>query len=170
MTRASKQQSSDVRRLVVIACAIALVAAVQRVPTATATPWHSGKILGGVLTTAPTMECALVADCVAWLASGCDPELVGIDPAWQTSIEEVSDVAGTTLSFAYGPSAPEGFVGGGVVVQFWTRTCTEAQSSRWRAYRVPHTFLRWAYLDVPANARWMTVTGSENVNIEWWLR
>jgi hypothetical protein len=154
----------------VIAVVTAL-AVVTPMPAARASRVHTGTIIGGVLTTAPTMDCELVADCLAWVASGCDPALATLEPAWQTSIDDVNDLAGSDgRVFSYAADSPAGFVGGGVVVQFWTRQCVELRYARWRAYVPYHTFRRTGVLSIPDSAVWMTVTGSENVNIAWRLR
>jgi hypothetical protein len=90
--------------------------------------------------------CELTADCLAWLASRCDPALAGRDPALETSIEDVADLAPAGALFEHEPARAY------ATVQFWQQDCTEIGSRT-------QIESGKALLIIPSSARWMTVTG-----------
>lgn len=117
-------------------------------------------------------------ECSAWLASGCDPELAGRDPAVTASIEDVSELADgrTVRQFEWWSDvriASSETEFGGVVVQLWTGDCQEIREGKWRshywdAWHQRHK-LRVASFPLPRHARWMTVTTNDTVNVRWTL-
>jgi len=157
------------RRLPLVFAGVAVVASsIWLGPGARAQqpPVRSGRIISGVLTTSPSWECRLVPDCLAWLASDCDPALAGRDPAWLASIVDVGAMADgvTRRTFWYGEAWPAGFVPGGMTVELWTAGCRKLDGHRfWKS--PPRQF----GLIIPASARWMTVTANDKVNATWTL-
>lgn len=144
-------------------------------------PVRSGTILGGTAATtqlwAPAMlldGCEATPECLAWVRSGCEPALAGRDVAVTSSIENVAGLRGTHRTFQFGQAHPGGGLAwGGVEIQFWRRDCTEIRGRGWASW---HSWydesLSWhsAELRIPAAARWMTVTGSQDtVHIRWTL-
>jgi len=116
-------------------------------------------------------------ECEAWVLSGCNPDLAGQNPALAASIEDVADLADgrTRRDFKWDAAAtPEGDYGG-VIVQLWTAKCTEIAAARWssvdRSVRGNHgwTQKKSTTFVLPPQARWMTVTTNDTVNIEWTL-
>ena len=116
-------------------------------------PARSGTILSGLsgLHHSALIGCEMAPDCRAWLATDCDPDLTGRDPAVSASIEDVGDLAGLgrtwILEHAPGAAADTG-------VQFWRNDCTEIRKARWSSEPFMDTTLR-----IPGSAKWMTVTG-----------
>ena len=142
-----------------------------------AEPVRSGTIVSGVYVTGPLGGCDMMPDCRAWLESTCNPALTGHDPSWLSSIRDVADLADgrTKRVFRWGAGDPAGLRMGGIVVQFWTEGCTEITDADWYSWEDSggpnccsskvRTVLR-----VPADAQWMTVSGStDNLHIVWTL-
>ena len=155
-------------------------------------PLRSGTILGGAGLEVSDLEagaenpldrsgCEYAADCAAWLRSGCDPALAGVDPALTASIVDVAELAdgSTRRSLEMrAPSIPPWGLYPGAAIQFWRRDCTE----------IPDTDLHtigeeamschghvgsgsgWCELRIPAGATWMTLSGYvTTANLSWTL-
>jgi hypothetical protein len=137
-----------------------------------------------------TLEgCEKAPDCRAWVQSGCKPALAGRDPALLSSIEDVAGLAdGRTMRFFSYDTDPMGLTGplglrvgriglrwGHIDIQFWRQGCTEIRSLRWDLYQswrfgVECPPCSSATFQIPASAKWMTVTSSQdNVNVDWTL-
>ena len=134
-------------------CAVAVVIVVllvQGAPThaETSQPVRSGTILFGVPVTGP-QSCSYSPDCVAWLASGCDARLTGLDPAVSTSIVDVGDIAGSQRHLVV-----EGLFHpwlSATNFEFWSSGCQQ----------VGRTYVRGGMnLTIPRDARWMTAPSS----------
>lgn len=147
----------------------------------------SGTIVDGIFTTGPAVGCELAPDCAAWRAAGCPGALAGVDPAWHASIVSVRERAGTARAFEVRRGRGESLLLGGVVVQFWTRSCTplgRPWSSFWSCRLDPACSSQRRYanglrlgsewvrttLVIPSGAAWMTVSANDNLNIRWSLR
>ena len=176
------------RRLSVLAGVAAMTLALMTPVSSSAVradgPLRSGTITGGVGETPASpwvrgMEgCVGAASCSTWLQSGCAPELAGTDPALQSAIVDVGDLADSrerTLAIR-----PELVVfGARYTVQFWTESdllwrwdwCREILELRfvsWECRRTPGG--AECSLRIPAHARWMTITSSpENMKTTWTL-
>lgn len=115
-------------------------------------------------------------ECAAFLESGCNPALAGRNRAVTASIEDVAKIADGTTPRVFKWSAisyPGWGIGGGVVVQLWTKDCKEIRASLWRSAEWygpgswsnrPSTTLR-----IPSAAKWMTVTTNDTARLEWTL-
>ncbi|HUQ40208.1 MAG TPA: hypothetical protein VM030_08630 [Acidimicrobiales bacterium] len=174
------------RRMLVVAVVMtAVVAALGPLPSPAQAkePLRSGQILTGSEPstqswwTTRDMGCQAAADCAAWITSGCDPALVGVNPGVQSSIVDVAELADGKTPRVFDSNAF-----GATVVQFWdgdwngsVDLCWEianTKSSSWHCWQeaTPCLWTRWI-LRVPATAKWMTVTsGQENVSLSWTLR
>ncbi len=114
--------------------------------------WRNGAVRSGTVVnpanyTGPS-NCSVAPDCVAWLASGCDPLLAGRDPAAFTSIVDVRNLAGSERSIramgAFGTWLA------GAYYEFWSSACR----------RVGYVLVDGgARLTIPSDAAWMTVPG-----------
>lgn len=141
-------------------------------PGAQSSPVRSGTIAGGLHTTAPSHNCGLIPDCVAWLQSGCSPALAGRDPAWLTSIEDVSDLAGgLQRAFKF-----RGEAFSTVFIEFWTGDCGEMRSIRrgssvaWDSGWTQDPHGGWGTsLSIPAGAKWMTIVANAGAATKWTL-
>jgi hypothetical protein len=148
---------------------------------AQASPLRWGRIVTGLggadraIGVEPTYgDCQAVADCRAWMESGCDPVLAtrAPAPAVTASIVDVANLADghTPRVIELSPSGDLGLRWGQVVVQFW-RGCSEVYEARMLtgyedAQRRPRR--AWA---VPLGANWMTITSNvDNINVGWTLR
>src|SRR5688500_10299748 len=79
-----------------------LVATGSPLAQAKAAPLRSGTIVAGAGGSERAIgwpgqaldgECQMVADCLAWLESGCDRDFAGREPATMASIIDVADLA-----------------------------------------------------------------------------
>ena len=184
----------SMRKALVTVMAAASVATTMAAPSVTrpmpgtaAAPQRSGTIIGSG-DISGNLPCGLAPDCAAWLQSGCDPALAGHDPAWLTSIVDVSDLAdGTTRRVL---STRRTLWRSGVYIQLWRGNCDEigeCASTRWSpstepwrdwdrplgCHRAEIPPSRWAWGDpliIPRRARWMTISASSAVNTVWTLR
>jgi len=134
--------------------------------------WHTLRDLG----------CHAAVDCVAWITSGCDPALAGMNPGVQSSIVDVSDLADGTTTRVFSSRSAALWGGDYTVVQFWNRRtaggltfCTEvpnSKSSEWHCWN-PSAECRGFHeraLRVPVTANWMTVTTArDSVHTTWTL-
>lgn len=123
--------------------------------TADEAPVRSGTIVTGSaagLAGGVPPGCAAAPDCRAWVASGCDSDLAGRDPALVASIEDVADLAlhSRIWNFQHDP-------GGSAyaTIQLWRRNCTEIGSRRSGSGGCEECFI----FKIPRSAMWMTVTG-----------
>lgn len=171
------------KRMCLIAAAVGSIAAATPVASAGAGPVRSGSVLGGPIDTGPGTSCEIAAECAAWLATGCSPHMAGIDPAVQTSIVDVSDLAGrrTIRRFVVSPGSvageSAGVIIGGFVIQFWSSDCVEIRPQPpvrdWsaRSYRAPYYWYirNGSRFKIPAGAAWMTAAADDNVHIRWEL-
>jgi hypothetical protein len=140
-------------------------------------PVRSGAVAGGPIDTGPSASCEFAADCLVWLATGCDPHLAGLSPALQTSIVNVAGLAGrrTVRRFVVGPGTVNGtsagLVIGGFRIQFWSSRCTEVQPERpiFDSYETyfPQYIRNESRFRIPARAAWMTATADDNIFIKW---
>ncbi|MDP9068266.1 MAG: hypothetical protein M3N53_07975 [Actinomycetota bacterium] len=116
-------------------------------------PARSGTIVSGLsgLHHDALIGCEMAPDCRAWLAHDCDPALTGRDPALSASIEDVAGLAAVSpvWIFEHAPGAAAY-----AAVQFWRTDCTEIRRARWGSGEC-----KACSLNIPASARWMTVTG-----------
>jgi hypothetical protein len=135
-----------VRRVISVSILIALLVLPATGATAEENGVRSGTIvvasLSGLGGGYPR-GCELTADCLAWLASRCDPALAGRDPALETSIEDVADLAPADALFEHEPARAY------ATVQFWQQDCTEIGSRT-------QIESGKALLIIPSSARWMT--------------
>ena len=167
MGRSSEGRSGKVmRRSLRIWLAVLTVAVGTALPSAAgAETLRSGRIVGGIVWTAESdawnHKCSEMPDCQAWLRSGCDAALTGVDPAWLTSIVDVGDLADGTSYRLFEYSS----VWAWVYIQFWRADCTEIRDSE----RESPTPDRVRFPIIPSGAKWMTVTGNAGVNIHWTL-
>jgi hypothetical protein len=147
--------------------------------TAQAGPIRSGSVAGGPIDTGPSTSCEVAADCRVWLESGCDAHLAGLDPAAQTSIVDVADLAGrrTSRLFVVRPGTvsgvPAGYVIGGFVIQFWSSGCNEVYPEQpirdsYTTY-FPEYIRNESRFRIPAGAAWMTAAADDNILIRWEL-
>jgi hypothetical protein len=166
------------KRLLAIS-AITTVLAGAVADQALAGPVRSGAVLGGPIDTGPSTSCAVAVECAAFLASGCQPALAGHDPAIQTSIVDVEDLAGRSVTrrFVVRPGAARGveagLVIGGFVIEFWKADCEEVDPAR-PIFDESRTYFPWyirtsARFKIPAGAAWMTAAADDNVLIRWEL-
>lgn len=135
---------------------ITVLLAVTLVPTSSAIARESG--LSGTIVLGHSglhhevlIGCEMAPDCRAWLASDCDPDLTGRDPAVGASIEDVSKLRSRTRNWvvehADGAAA-------WAEVELWRSDCTEIRGAGWGSGRCATCTLH-----IPASAKWMTVTG-----------
>jgi hypothetical protein len=118
-------------------------------------------------------------ECLTWLMGGCSPALAGRNPASTASIVDVGDLADGSTPWVFqwrtrGPANPnEGVTSGGVVVQMWSKDCTEIVGSKWRSrmtgYCCPGRNHMDTTLQIPRDAKWMTVATNDTTNLEWRL-
>lgn len=139
------------RRIISVSILIALIVLPANGAVADEEAVRSGTIVTGSVSGLGggyPRGCEMTADCRAWLASGCDPALAGRDPALETSIEDVADLAqpSTLWIFEHAPGAAAY-----ATVEFWQQDCTEI-GKKW-----PEDGS--VFFGIPASARWMTVTG-----------
>ena len=130
-------------------------------------PLRSGTIVGSYIETGQSHNCEGLPDCLAWLTSECDPALAGKDPAWLTSIVDVAELAEDRQprKFAFSSqyaTAHQTFV------QFWTDGCREIRGAR--AASTAAGFEHQKTLSIPADAKWMTVSGDSGVRLLWTLK
>ena len=171
-------------RIVLIGVLVAVALALAPTAHAKTTPLRKGSIVVGVGSSQRAIgwpgeavdgECQMVPDCVAWLESGCDPALVGREPAVTASIVDVADLADGRTPRSITLSGT-GLHWGEVLVQFWRSTpgnmypwfdCREiAEASYLTGY--PRNSAPRA---IPLGARWMTITTNiDNTTVTWALR
>jgi hypothetical protein len=123
--------------------------------------------------------CEHAVDCLSWLRSGCNPALVGHDPALTASIVDVGDLAdGRTRRHVHmtAPTIPPWGLWPGAVIQFWRPDCTEIQHAKrhtigssakceWQGEAA-----RCKAFRIPTGARWMTVSGyATTARLSWSL-
>lgn len=118
-------------------------------------PARSGTILTGSaagLVGGEPLGCEWMADCLAWVWEGCDPDLAGRNPALMTSIEDVADLAHRSRRWNFGHDAGAAAY---ATVQLWGADCTPIarpmsdSGGCWGCF----TFR------IPPGTKWMTVTG-----------
>ena len=101
---------------------------------AAAAPARTGTILGGwapgiAYLGASPRGCEWTAECAAWLASGCQPQLSGRDPGLHDSIVDVHGLGSRTRWWEFritsAPLAPgqPTIIFGGLTVQLWNADC-----------------------------------------------
>ena len=110
--------------------------------------------------------CEYSAECAAWLLSGCDPALAGIDPAPTASVVDVTDIGGSRWPRSLhlsGSRVPPWGLWPGVVIQLWRGDCTEITKVHTIGTDVP---CEWTdgqsvrcEVRIPAEAAWMTLSG-----------
>lgn len=165
------------KRFWVLAAVAGIALAVPSLPAANAAkPVRTGSVAGGPIDTGPSSSCQLSADCLVWLASGCSPYLAGLDPAVQSSIVDVSDLAGrrTVRRFVVLPGSSSGAPGvviGGFRVQFWTAGCAEVEPDLpavdENTTYYPEYIRTASRFRIPARAAWMTAVADDNLVIRW---
>lgn len=157
---------------------------VQAKAQATATTHRTGTIVVGVGSSERAIgwpgeavdgECQMVADCLAWLESGCDPALAGREPAVMATIVDVRDLADGRTPRSIRLSGT-GLHWGEVLVQFWRSTpeamypwleCEEIVESSYLTGYPRHDQSR----AIPLGAKWMTITTNvDNTTVTWTLR
>ncbi len=115
---------------------------------------RSGTIVSGLsgLDHPNLIGCEKALDCRAWLASDCDPDLTGRDPALSASIEDITGLAAlsSVWKFEHAPGAAAY-----ADVQFWRNDCTEIKRARLGSGQCKGYCFLW----IPSSAKWMTVTG-----------
>ena len=155
-------------------------------------PVRSGTILGGVGVelaggqpwenpAAERSGCEYAAECQAWLQSGCNPALAGVDPVLTASIVDVRDLADGRTSRSLdmvAPSVPPWGLFPGAVVQFWRNDCTEIDDAKLHTIgsdatceqpRGVHQGSRCTF-HIPIGVRWMTLSGyATTVHLSWTL-
>ena len=174
---------------VTLATAIVLPSAARAESTE---PVRSGTILsgagvelgGGQPWENPATErsgCEYAAECVAWLQSGCNPALAGVDPVLTASIVDVRDLADGRTSRSLdmvAPYIPPWGLYPGAVVQFWQKDCTEIDDTKRHSIgsdstcEHPRGVTRGGRcrFHIPTGARWMTVSGyATTVHLSWTL-
>ena len=121
--------------------------------------------------------CEYSAECAAWLLSGCDPALAGVDPAPSASVVDVADSGGSRWPRSLhlsAPTVPPWGLWPGVVVQLWGADCTEIAKVHTIGDDVP---CEWAggqsarcELRIPAEAAWMTLSAyATTAQLSWSL-
>lgn len=174
------------RRLVVLLAALAMLAMPVAIPSParSAEPQRSGTIHGGVGETPISpwvrgMEgCVGAPTCSAWLQSGCDPALAGVDPAMQAAIVDVGALADNReRTLALHPEVV--IFGARYTVQFWINSddplsgswCKEILDLRFQSWDCSASSTgRECRFRIPAHAKWMTITSSpENAVTSWTL-
>lgn len=156
-------------------------------PPATQRPLRAGTILsgtslemgGGQPWEDPMLErsgCEYAADCAAWLLSGCNAALAGIEPAVTASIVRVGDLAGgrtrRTVHLS-APSIPPWGLWPGVVIQLWRSDCTELV----KLHSIgSDSICDWdagptrCELRIPSDAAWMSLSGyATTAQLSWTL-
>ncbi len=179
------------KRTAVLLVSIGLLAGSWAAAEAGPKPLRTGTIQGGTgLEMAggqpwenPLLErsgCEYAVDCQAWLRSGCNPALAGVDPAVTASVVDVAGLADgrtpRTLRTTAPTVPPWGLWPGGVV-QLWRADCTQLHDAKWhtigsdsRCAWDPHPSLRCKAFRIPTSARWMTITGYvTTVDLTWTL-
>lgn len=141
------------------------------VRTAGGQPWENPAI--------QRSGCEYAADCQAWVHSGCNPALVGHEPGATASIVDVADLADGRTRRTFTTVAPEIPPWGlypGAVIQLWRQSCTEIPSAKWDTHQGsrcqwdPYPSVRCKPFRIPAEARWMTVSGHvTTVHMSWSL-
>ena len=173
-----------------VATTMAAPSVARPMPGTAATAQRSGRIIGSG-DIGWNLPCGLAPDCAAWLQSGCHPALAGRDPAWMTSIVNVSALAdGKTGRFLTHRNT---VLWSGVRFQFWRGNCGELGEcvSTNLGERTPGSGYgldgplgcHWAevgsgssgssaavHFVIPRRAKWMTISASSAVNTEWTLR
>jgi hypothetical protein len=169
--------SRSMRIWLAVALAGALAVATPMPSQAAGTTLRSGTIVTGWQPMAPHRGIqGMVADfdgcrnsleCRAWLKSGCNQALVGRNPAVMTSIVDVSGINDGRTYRAFDTYSRAGIRWGLTIVQFYSPRCREMRSRQvWR--RGWWAGAQW--FEIPASARWMTVSSSQdNVNMRWTL-
>ena len=155
-------------------------------------PLRSGTIVSGTGESAANpwvtgMEgCVGAATCFAWLQSGCSPAFASVDPATQTSIVDVADLADgvTVRSLQRQRNLPLG--GGSFTVQFWTddydlvdepagldgNGCLELLAKRitWRTCEQAVADGCESAFRIPTTAEFMTITKNiDSTPVTWTL-
>jgi hypothetical protein len=162
----------------------ALMAGLAPTASADGTPLRAGSIAAGVGSSQRAIgwpgeavdgECQMVADCLAWLESGCDPALAGREPAVTASIVDVRGLADGRTPRSITLSGI-GLHWGEVLVQFWRSTpgnmypwfdCQEVEGSSYLTGYPRHERPR----PIPLDATWMTITTNvDNTTVSWALR
>lgn len=189
MTTHPKHASSKPGRIAVAAALVAVAAALAGMlvapsPVRAEEPVRSGTIHGGVGETPISpwvrgMEgCVGAPTCSAWLQSGCDPALAGMEPALQAAVVDVGDLADNTerTLTLHGDLV---VFGNRYTVQFWINSddplsgywCEEIFDLRFRPWDCPHDYIRFECpVRIPPHAKWMTITASpETAAMSWTL-
>ena len=149
--KAEPEGDITMRRIISVAILIWLLVVPITGATADEEAVRSGTILAGPISGLAggyPRECSMTADCLAWLASGCDESLAGRDPALEASIEDVADLAPHNIFSIFEHAAGAAAY---ATVQFWRQDCTEIGTTKAEPGKV--------FLEIPPTARWMTVTG-----------
>jgi hypothetical protein len=163
---------------VVVAAVITTAGALSTPAGASPAPVRSGTILGGWFPGAAYVGpspagCSVTAECAAWLASGCRPELAGRDPglhdsivslrgisrarAWELRVRPEQVVAG----------APS-LVWGGLTLELWDGGCQPLMRIG-PTHDDYHAIDDRARFRMPPNAVWMTLASSDNTRLRWAL-
>jgi hypothetical protein len=167
------------KRMWIVAIASIILIAAPGAPAHARQPIRSGAVAGGPTDTGPGAGCQTSnnPDCVAWLESGCDPDLTGLNTAVTTSIVDVGNLAGRRTKRLFVVQAgtvsgvPAGWVIGGFVIQFWSSRCSEVYPDQAirdasRDY-FPEYIRTQTRFRIPAGAKWMTAAADDNVLIRW---
>ena len=138
-------------------------------------PVRSGSITGGFFVAAGNTGpyCSDTPDCLGWLESDCDPDLVvKSGPALYTTIIDVAGLArlrkqrslSVILSGGYG-------VGwGGITVQFWDTACNEIDPRAHGSQLTAEVGPQALKFRIPRGAQWMTLAAWDTVRLDWTLR
>lgn len=147
-------------------------------------PLRSGTILtgGGWPWLNPALQrsgCEYSPDCLAWLASDCNPALVGHEPMVTASVVDVGALAnGRTLRTLAmtAPKIPPWGLWPGAALQFWRESCTEIGNSKLQTGG-SELSCDWSEgpgrckpFRIPSGTKWMTVTGqATTARLSWTL-
>ena len=180
--RGDHQGMRIIRILIVAAVAAVLIALPSSVRADQ--PVRSGTIHGGVGETPISpwvrgMEgCVGAPTCSAWLQSGCDPALAGVDPTLQAAVVDIGDLADNserTLALRDDVVV----FGARYTVQFWINSdnpmrgywCEEILDLRFRSWDCARSSTGFECpFRIPPHAKWMTITASpEAAQMSWTL-
>lgn len=173
------------RALAVIGVLTALAGAVAlSTPGRAGEPLRSGTIISGTGETPVSFwvrgaeGCVSTPNCSAWLQSGCDPALTGINPGPQSAIVDIEDVVDANPDRTLEVHDRFGINSGDFLVQFWTETgplgrwdfCEEVLDARVSSWVCERTDAARCEIRIPYFAKWMTITSSpDNVYLDWEL-
>ena len=154
--------------LAAVVLATVLLTTVATPSRAANRPLLSGRIVNGMWSRGNLgpvdTHCGTVADCAAWLKSGCSPVLAGRDVALGASIENVSHLAGGSRWRRF--AATSSFRWGTIKVQFWSGDCTEIGGG----FSCVRVGCEIQLMLIPRAAVWMSVVPSgDNANTTWTL-